>query len=132
MNRQLLTSEDYQLIADLGLPTPPLKAAQAFQEAFDMIGGTLRLAKWADKNPDKFYQLYSKLVPATVQIDEKKDIRITIDWATSDRLSYRQTDAIPHDFIPTAGPIQTIPQQETAVVIPLHPPPRGQDSGPGE
>lgn len=37
----------------------------AFQNAFDMIGGVQRLALWANENPGKFYQLYAKLLPAT-------------------------------------------------------------------
>ena len=39
--------------------------ANAFQNAFMMIGGVSRLALWANKNPDKFYPLYSKLMPST-------------------------------------------------------------------
>ena len=39
--------------------------ANAFQNAFVMIGGVSRLALWANKNPDKFYPLYSKLMPST-------------------------------------------------------------------
>lgn len=37
----------------------------AFAHAFTMIGGTQRLALWASANPDKFYALYSKLLPST-------------------------------------------------------------------
>lgn len=37
----------------------------AFQSAFEIIGGVNRLALWANANPDKFYPLYSKLLPAT-------------------------------------------------------------------
>jgi hypothetical protein len=36
----------------------------AFQDAFQIIGGTTRLALWANANPEKFFQLYSKLLPA--------------------------------------------------------------------
>ena len=36
----------------------------AFQDAFEIMGGTTRLALWANANPDKFYPLYSKLLPA--------------------------------------------------------------------
>lgn len=39
--------------------------ANAFQNAFVMIGGVSRLALWANKNPDKFYPLYSRLMPST-------------------------------------------------------------------
>lgn len=37
----------------------------AFQRSFDMIGGVPRMALWANANPDKFYPLYSKLLPST-------------------------------------------------------------------
>ncbi len=37
----------------------------AFQNAFDMMGGVSRLALWANQNPDKFYPLYSRLMPST-------------------------------------------------------------------
>lgn len=37
----------------------------AFQDAFRMIGGVQRMALWANANPDKFYPLYSKLLPST-------------------------------------------------------------------
>lgn len=56
-------------------PTPRFKRARdgfnrmdvvnAFQYAFDMIGGTTRLTLWANQNPDKFYPLYAKLMPST-------------------------------------------------------------------
>ena len=77
----------------IGSSLPPVlkdaRAARAFQQAFDMIGGVPRLALWADQNPTKFYALYSKLVPATAEIDIKKDINVTISWASTERLSYQ-------------------------------------------
>lgn len=80
----------------IGESLPPVlknsRAAQAFQQAFEMIGGVPRLALWADQNPTKFYTLYSKLVPSTAEIHEKKDININISWASPDRLSYGQDD----------------------------------------
>lgn len=36
----------------------------AFARAFEMIGGTQRLALWANANPDKFYPLMTKLFPS--------------------------------------------------------------------
>jgi hypothetical protein len=62
-------------VADGGSPIPPLKRSRdgftrgdvvkAFENAFHMMGGTTRLALWANANPDKFYPLYAKLLPAT-------------------------------------------------------------------
>lgn len=37
----------------------------SFQNAFQMMGGVQRLALWANAHPDKFYPLYTKLLPAT-------------------------------------------------------------------
>lgn len=37
----------------------------AFQSAFEIMGGTTRLALWANHNPDKFFPLYAKLLPST-------------------------------------------------------------------
>lgn len=35
------------------------------QNAFDLIGGTARLAVWADENPESFYRMYGKLLPSS-------------------------------------------------------------------
>lgn len=41
------------------------EVVNAFARAFEMIGGVQRMALWANQNPDKFYPLYSKLLPST-------------------------------------------------------------------
>jgi hypothetical protein len=56
------------------------KAAGAFQQAFDLIGGVPRLALWADQNPSKFYPLYSKLMPHTVEAEVKHEMRWNVPW----------------------------------------------------
>lgn len=60
--------------ADKARPVPPLKrqrdgfsrqdVVNSFARAFEMIGGVQRLALWANQNPDKFYPLYSRLLPS--------------------------------------------------------------------
>ena len=40
------------------------QVVQAFQDAFDLIGGVPRLAVWAHTNPTDFYKLYSKMLPS--------------------------------------------------------------------
>jgi hypothetical protein len=84
----------------LGDSLPPVlktsRAAQAFQQAFELIGGVPRLAHWAHQNPGKFYPLYSRLVPSTTQINEKKDINVTISWASNERLSYQNSPNSPN------------------------------------
>lgn len=46
--------------------SPDLKrkrVVNAFLDAFELIGGTPRLAIWADENPTEFFRLYAKLMP---------------------------------------------------------------------
>ena len=40
-----------------------LAAKEAFQFAFDKLGGGQGLASWASSNPDEFYKLYARLIP---------------------------------------------------------------------
>jgi hypothetical protein len=51
-----------------------------FQHAFELIGGIPRLAHWAHQNPDKFFQLYSKLIPAQVTGADGGAIKIELGW----------------------------------------------------
>ena len=41
----------------------------AFQSAFELIGGTPRLALWANDNPTEFYKLFGKLLPSATQVE---------------------------------------------------------------
>lgn len=45
------------------------KVLEAFHEAFDLIGGVPRLAYWAHQNPNEFFKLYGKMLPAGASID---------------------------------------------------------------
>ena len=40
---------------------------QAFEDAFELIGGVTRLSIWAHEHPTEFYRLYSKLLPSQSQ-----------------------------------------------------------------
>ena len=40
------------------------QVVQAFQDAFELVGGTPRLAVWANENPTDFYKLYARLLPS--------------------------------------------------------------------
>ncbi len=75
------------------------RAAEAFQQAFDLVGGIPRLALWADKNPSAFFALYSKLIPATVTAEVNATIKIEAPWMNPNRLSYKDktdvTDVTP-------------------------------------
>jgi hypothetical protein len=72
------------------LPKPlrSQKAADAFQNAFELIGGVPRLALWADKNPSAFFALYSKLIPSTVQAQVQANITVHAPWMSPNRLAY--------------------------------------------
>ena len=48
------------------------QVVNAFQDAFHLIGGTPRLALWADENPSEFYRLYSKLLPKEQKETDKE------------------------------------------------------------
>lgn len=56
-------------------------AKQAFQAAFDDLGGVNSLVTWARDNPTDFYKLFSKLIPQDVNAnistheDALKDLR---------------------------------------------------------
>ena len=52
------------------------QVVQAFDNAFQLIGGTPRIALWADENPKEFYKLYAKLLPSqsTSSLGESTDI----------------------------------------------------------
>lgn len=65
------------------------RAAEAFQQTFELIGGIPRLALWADKNPSAFFALYSKLIPSSIQAQVRSEITINAPWMNPSRLSYR-------------------------------------------
>lgn len=51
-----------------------VKAKEAFQMAFDNLGGVEGMVKWAKADPDNlkvFYTLYSKLIPMDVTSNGK-------------------------------------------------------------
>lgn len=47
-----------------GTPNKLTKSArEAFQLAFDGLGGFAKLQEWAKANPTQFYTLYARLIP---------------------------------------------------------------------
>jgi hypothetical protein len=46
-------------------------AKEAFQLAFDKLGGATALAVWAKENQTEFYKIYSKLIPIDVTSNGK-------------------------------------------------------------
>ena len=41
------------------------EVVNSFASAFELIGGTTRLALWANENPGEFYKLFGKLLPSS-------------------------------------------------------------------
>ena len=72
-----------------------------FQYAFELIGGIPRLAHWAHTNPDKFFALYSKLIPAQVSGLDGKAIKIELSWLNTRDTSGRSSEII--DVLPNNG-----------------------------
>ncbi len=61
--------------------SPDLKRKQvvnAFLDAFQLIGGTPRLAIWADENPTEFYRIYSRLIPQQSKQETEQSGGLTI------------------------------------------------------
>jgi len=56
---------------------------EQFQHAFELIGGIPRLAHWAHCNPDKFFSLYSKLIPAQVTGADGGALQVQLSWLNS-------------------------------------------------
>jgi hypothetical protein len=72
---------------------------EQFSHAFDLIGGIPRLAMWAHQNPDKFYQLYSKLIPAQVTGADGGPLRVELSWINARDTSGRVPTIV--DVTPT-------------------------------
>lgn len=81
------------------------RAAEAFQDAFDIIGGTVRLALWADQNPDKFFAIFGRQIAATMapvldklpQDKQADPSQQWPEWLTSRRLAYQEKDQVIDD-----------------------------------
>lgn len=63
-----------------------------FNEVFQLIGGVPRLALWADQNPTQFFQLYSKLIPATLKAELV--LPPDLDHITPEQLREMPTDTL--------------------------------------
>lgn len=42
---------------------------------FNRLGGTAAMAKWAEENPNQFYQIYAKLIPVQVSGDADNPVQ---------------------------------------------------------
>ena len=80
------------------------RAAEAFQDAFDIIGGTVRLAMWADKNPDKFFAIFGRqIAPTMAPVLDKLPQPNQVQqeqwpaWLEHRRLAYQEKDQVIDD-----------------------------------
>lgn len=70
----------------LGKPNKLTMAAkEAFQHAFDGIGGQVALAEWGRENRTEFYKLFARLIP--VQQDTNLNITKSAADLTDDQLA---------------------------------------------
>jgi hypothetical protein len=55
-------------------------AKENIQAVFLRLGGTSRMAEWAEENPTEFFKIYSKLIPADVKLtgDEANPVIIQV------------------------------------------------------
>lgn len=79
------------------------RAAESVQRVYHIIGGDPRFALWADKNPDKFYQLFARMIPQTIapvlpQPANNKNEQEWPEWLTSRRLAYQEAAALAEDI----------------------------------
>lgn len=53
----------------------------AFQQAFELVGGIPRLALWANENQGEFYKLYARLLPsqASTALGESNRMEIVVN-----------------------------------------------------
>lgn len=58
-----------------------MDVVNAFNNAFQMMGGVSRLALWANQNPDKFYPLYARLMPSTSINIQSEGNKLVIEHA---------------------------------------------------
>lgn len=52
------------------------KVADAFQDAFELVGGVPRLALYADENYSEFARLYARMIPRDVDLNVSGNINI--------------------------------------------------------
>lgn len=46
---------------------------------FNRLKGTAWMEAWAKKNPNEYFRLYAKLIPAAVEVDATVDASVTVE-----------------------------------------------------
>jgi hypothetical protein len=104
-------SSDMKALIERGLVSRSLpkvfrgaRAAEAFQYAFELIGGVPRLALWADRNPDKFYPLLARMIPQTIapvlpnRVDSSQQGHNPFPWVTPERIRALKSIEVAEDI----------------------------------
>ena len=107
--REIGVSKEMEALLERGIHSTRLpkalrtsRAAEAAQQVFELIGGVPRFTLWADKNPDKFYQLYGRMIPQTIapvlpQPKETNQVQEWPEWLSARRLAYQESAAMAED-----------------------------------
>lgn len=69
------------------------RSAEAFQLAFEGIGGLPRLMKWADQNPSKFFNLFARMIGPTISPvlpRPQQTNQVWPEWLSARRLAYQE------------------------------------------
>lgn len=53
-------------------------AKENIQAVFLRLGGTSRMAEWAEENPTDFYKIYARLIPTDVKLSGDAENPITV------------------------------------------------------
>lgn len=89
------------------------RASAAFQQAFEIIGGVPRLALWADRNPDKFYPLFARLIPQPPPLQSEAPVTPEeMAWVSARRLMYQMGTSLAQDIESTRVDTQDPPAND--------------------
>ena len=101
-------SDEMKLLIERGLhamflpPSLQPKAAEAFQLAFEGMGGLPRLLQWADAHPAAFYKLFARQTIPTIAPNLPPPTASAHDdfppWLTARRLLYQESAEIAEDI----------------------------------
>jgi hypothetical protein len=88
----------------------PARVNEAFEEAFELIGGVPRLALWAHNNQGEFYKLYGKMITSNIKADHNHAFQILPPLPRS-ALDGDYTDVTPESTDPDKAITQGSPPQ---------------------
>lgn len=62
----------------------PQAAKENIAAVFVRLGGTAKMAEWAEENKTEFYRIYARLLPHELSSDQKKPGAAVLIWGKSD------------------------------------------------